>query len=337
MNPDFTPKTVETIAKRSAYKCSNPDCRASTIGPNSDETKTTLIGEAAHIFGAREGSKRFDPEMSNKARSDLTNAIWLCRNCHKKIDTDEAMYSSNILFAWRQKHEEYILSELGTQTDKIFLEEQNSQLVQFREFPPLIKRIVIDKPDGWEWRLAAELLNHLNKDVLRQFRDLHEGLYIKDPIYLQDLEIFDWARQQLRELTRLLPPLEKLFSKLTESFGAPGEPGDQNEILHIAKLINQYLTEVLKVEERIHFTEVSDEFQEIPRLFKNIFGSQLQKLSEVPKHLNKVVSLIGTDHGGTEENPTIVHATIDFDLPEDWSEKINEEMRKLARFMQRNQ
>lgn len=98
MKPDFNKKTIDTLAKRAAYKCSNPDCRVVTVGPNSDTTKSTVIGEAAHIFGARPNSKRYCTRMTDAARAEITNAIWLCRNCHKLIDMDENLYTSEVLF-----------------------------------------------------------------------------------------------------------------------------------------------------------------------------------------------------------------------------------------------
>lgn len=39
MSPDFNQKTVDVLAKRAGYVCSNPDCRVSTVGPNSNEKK----------------------------------------------------------------------------------------------------------------------------------------------------------------------------------------------------------------------------------------------------------------------------------------------------------
>ncbi len=97
MPPDFNRKTVDTLARRAAFKCSNPGCRVSTVGPNSDLEKSTLIGEAAHIFGARPNSKRYRLNMTDAARAEITNSIWLCRNCHKLIDTDDQKYTSDIL------------------------------------------------------------------------------------------------------------------------------------------------------------------------------------------------------------------------------------------------
>jgi len=119
MNPDFNKKTVDTLAKRSAFRCSNPACRVITVGPNSAENKSTVIGEAAHIYGARPNSKRYKEEMTDSERATITNAIWLCRNCHKFIDSDEGMYSSNTLSMWKKHHEQYILSKLGVQSNEI--------------------------------------------------------------------------------------------------------------------------------------------------------------------------------------------------------------------------
>ena len=173
--PDFNKKTVETLAKRARYLCSNPDCRVSTVGPNSDPEKATVIGEAAHIFGARPNAKRFVNDMGDPARASITNGIWLCRNCHKCIDTDGEKYSSEILFLWREEHEKYVQADLGNKTDKIRYEQQNSSLSLFKDYPPLIRRIVIDKPDGWEWRLTAELMRYLNKPHFRKLKDLRDG------------------------------------------------------------------------------------------------------------------------------------------------------------------
>jgi hypothetical protein len=83
---------IETVAKRAGNICSNPDCQALTTGPAETEDKSVTIGEAAHIFGANPGSARFDEKMSSSERSDITNAIWLCRNCHKLADADAARF-----------------------------------------------------------------------------------------------------------------------------------------------------------------------------------------------------------------------------------------------------
>ena len=190
MSPDFSRKTVDTIAKRAAFKCSNPDCRVSTIGPNSDPEQSTVIGEAAHICGARPNSKRYEASMTDTARAEITNAIWLCRNCHKLIDTDEVRFSSFVLFAWREQHEKYILEDLKSATDRIRFEEEVATLRLFKECPPIVRRIVIDKPEGWEWRLTAELMRHFNRPLFQRIRDIRGGLRVRSQRHVREEDVF---------------------------------------------------------------------------------------------------------------------------------------------------
>jgi hypothetical protein len=88
----FKQAVITTLAKRAANRCSNPDCGAITSGPSMKRSGTVNVGEAAHIFGAHPGSARYDPAMTSVERADLTNAIWLCNNCHKLIDDDPLRY-----------------------------------------------------------------------------------------------------------------------------------------------------------------------------------------------------------------------------------------------------
>ncbi|RVT84084.1 hypothetical protein DXV76_10310 [Rhodobacteraceae bacterium CCMM004] len=147
-NPDFSKRTIDTLARRARFQCSNPDCRAQTVGPNTDPEKATLIGEAAHIAGAKPGTARYDPAMSDVTRGEITNGIWLCRNCHGQTDRDEAKFPTELLFAWRKDHEERAARELGTRGDRIRHEIEMADLDFLAGYPAIIQRIVIDKPEG---------------------------------------------------------------------------------------------------------------------------------------------------------------------------------------------
>ena len=330
MIPDFSKKTVDILAKRAAYKCSNPDCRVNTVGPNSDPEKTTKIGEAAHIYGARSGSKRYNHRMTDSARAEITNSIWLCRNCHKLIDTDERKYSANVLFIWREKHEEFVVSTLGNSTDKLVYEEQLSHLKEFNDYSPIIKRIITDMPNGWEYRLAAELMRFLNEPLFRKLNDLNVGLYIKDIENVDSDKAFKWIQERLVELTRIISPAIGLLDRLTKSFGEPGESGDMNEIHHVTKLIKEYLEHVIAFEERIRFVNVPDEYKRAVHLLKNLIGSQIEKLANVPSYLDEVVSYVEKTNEETETTK-VFEREIVFDIPDYWEKAFNNEINKLKR------
>ena len=99
---NFSDKTKLLLANRVCGRCSNPDCRKPTLGANTDPTKPTNIGVAAHICAATCGGARYDENMSAKERKSPQNGIWLCQSCAKLIDSDPDRYSKDLLYAWKK-------------------------------------------------------------------------------------------------------------------------------------------------------------------------------------------------------------------------------------------
>ena len=107
---DFSAATIATLAKRVGNSCSNPQCRALTSGPHTNEAKAVNVGVAAHIAGASPGGARYDGTMTAEQRSDPANGIWLCQYCAKLIDTDAVRYPVSLLLEWKQQAEEIALA-----------------------------------------------------------------------------------------------------------------------------------------------------------------------------------------------------------------------------------
>ena len=103
---DFTKATIEILAKRVGYLCSNPNCRKATIGPNEHIGKSTTIGIAAHITAASGGGPRYDDTFTTEQRRHIDNGIWLCSNCATLIDKDEKKYAIDTLKKWKEDAEE---------------------------------------------------------------------------------------------------------------------------------------------------------------------------------------------------------------------------------------
>jgi hypothetical protein len=57
---EFSKETKEIVAKRVGSRCSNPNCRRPTSGPQTHPRKTVNIGVAAHITAAAPGGARYD-------------------------------------------------------------------------------------------------------------------------------------------------------------------------------------------------------------------------------------------------------------------------------------
>ncbi|MCD6543269.1 MAG: hypothetical protein J7K34_02045 [Flavobacteriaceae bacterium] len=99
---NFTAKTVDILAKRVGYLCSNPDCQKSTVGPNTAKDKATIVGVAAHITAASPRGPRYDGNLTTEQRKDIDNGIWLCVNCSTIIDKDPDAFPIKMLNDWKE-------------------------------------------------------------------------------------------------------------------------------------------------------------------------------------------------------------------------------------------
>lgn len=70
------------------------------------------IGENAHIYGEKPGSARYDETQKKEFVNSEKNLIFLCCNCHKRIDTDIDTFSVDYLFDLKRQHELWVMQEL---------------------------------------------------------------------------------------------------------------------------------------------------------------------------------------------------------------------------------
>jgi hypothetical protein len=108
---DFSATVVRNLGHRAGYVCSNPRCRRPTAGPHSDPTKAVITGEACHIRAASPLGPRYEPSQSPDERKSITNGIWLCAVCSKRVDTDWQGVLAEELLKWKAEHEQWIASE----------------------------------------------------------------------------------------------------------------------------------------------------------------------------------------------------------------------------------
>ncbi len=330
MGPNFDKKTKDTLAKRAAYECSNPSCTSLTIGPNTKPDKTSSNGEAAHIYGARPTSARYKPDMTDATRSEITNGIWLCRNCHKLIDDDGELYPAKLLFRWREQHEQRIAER---QNGGVSLLNKNlsDELRNFSDYPPIIRRILIDRPPGWEWRLTAEILRYLNASEFRRLSDLRDHLYTAQIEHVPDIDVLDWFSDRCHESTVLIEPFTNLFARLNLAWGRPGEPGDAREIDHICKLLHNACVKMIDIEERIRFVRVSEQAQPLVKLLEDINGSQVEHIRSIPSKLDEVIGRLAELEEEASRDPVVISHTIEFSLPKNWSKSVIREKKRFAR------
>lgn len=285
----FSRLVVETVAKRAASICSNINCSAITSGPAEDENRTINVGEAAHIYGARPGSARFQSTLSEVERSDITNAIWLCCTCHKKIDSDAKQFPAELLFEWKRSHEFAVKENLGKSSVLVYQKFLKGRLAEFENSSYLAQQIIIDKPYAWEYRLTAEFLRSMLEPIKHRWEALEKGLYTLPHQPINSDNYLLWYRSQLDALQKQLAAISGIFNgEIQASWGAPGEEGSESHIFRVCTLISEICQCMLQWEETVRFVTISSEFDEIQQLLVGIAGEQLKKIIEIPSWFSSI-------------------------------------------------
>lgn len=111
---NFSTRSRTILAQRAAYRCSNPNCGALTIGPGDKGDDVAISGTGAHIYAAAIGGPRGTGGLPPAERSALTNGIWLCATCGRLVDTNEGnAYPAPLLRSWKDWHETRTRLEMG--------------------------------------------------------------------------------------------------------------------------------------------------------------------------------------------------------------------------------
>jgi ribosomal protein L37AE/L43A len=105
MRDDFLERTKRVIQDRAGNRCSNPECRVLTSGPNGHPERSTKTGVAAHITAAAPGGARFNSHLTSEQRRSAENGIWLCQTCAHFVDTDYLNYPVELLYEWKSRAE----------------------------------------------------------------------------------------------------------------------------------------------------------------------------------------------------------------------------------------
>ena len=145
MRDDFSIETKETIAKRVNYLCSNPNCRKHTTGPSEIENKSVNVGVASHISAASKGGCRYDSSMSTEDRKSVKNGIWLCQTCSKLIDSDEILYTTEVLKNWKSEAERFAQYAISNANYPIELSQKRQILAKLeKQMPELFSEMKDD-------------------------------------------------------------------------------------------------------------------------------------------------------------------------------------------------
>lgn len=320
----FKKSVIAILAKRAANRCASPECGAVTSGPTIEPNGSVNVGEAAHIYGAHPGSARYDEKMASSDRSAITNAIWLCGNCHKRIDDDPSRYPPGLLFEWQREHERQISEQIGKTAAEVRHRYEKRHLEEFGRLSYLAERLIIEKDAYWEYLLTAEVLRFEIAPTAQRWDALKRGLYTK-PIQRIDREdSFSWLSDKSQEILLIVAAFSNLTNfELARTWGEPGVAGSDVDIVSACRLYGEVCSNTLLWEESVRFTRVDDDFSEVRDLFIGVAGEIIEQTVKIPRLLTEVITPKPTS--GT------YNLELTIALPAEWEKRVAAAMKRAER------
>lgn len=92
--------TAKKLFALSRNHCARPECNVKLVLEND-----VNLGEMCHIEGEKPNSARYNTEMDDEQRRDISNLIIMCNNCHTIIDNDIETYTVQKLKEIKKNHE----------------------------------------------------------------------------------------------------------------------------------------------------------------------------------------------------------------------------------------
>lgn len=110
---------------RCGNRCAISECRKELIIDRTEYDNESIIGEMAHIKGEKQGSARYDSNMTDVERNSHQNLLILCRDHHKMIDDQPNTYTIEKLYKIKNLHESWIKESTAKQIMDITFAELN--------------------------------------------------------------------------------------------------------------------------------------------------------------------------------------------------------------------
>ncbi len=147
-------KDQKILWGRSAGMCSLCRVKLTFEDGNSDPA---TVGAMCHIVGEKEGSARFNSNLTIEERNSYSNLILMCSHHHDIIDNDETTYTIEKLHIIKNEHESWVNENLANQTP------DPDEMV----FSDLIDTItVLLKLESWPWFVDHAVRNLVHEDYV---------------------------------------------------------------------------------------------------------------------------------------------------------------------------
>ena len=253
----------------------------------------------------------------------------------KLFEFVDALRGSQNHWVFEFEEAKHIKDELRHQLAVLFMEGLilGEKVKDLRLSPALTElsgrclKLLMERPLGWEYRfLGAVLTDEMNADQDLKW-DLQYGLKfghirVLDAVF----QLRNWLLQKWKDLLALVRSLERLMNQaIQQAIGKPGEPGDPELLVYVAKRIARIRKELVNWTIEFGCTEVNPECGHLLSLISLMSKDVIVQIENFPARLETEVNkgIEATNRGEKYVADLIMKLTIDN------IEEISAEMEKL--------
>lgn len=224
----------------------------------------------------------------------------------------------------------YLFMDALTIREKVLCSGLSEELRDFLSGTAL--RLAVEKPFAWEYRLFSQVLCDEISRAGRTKKDLSYGLVLGKVVTLGDFtEINVWVNRKFKELRLLVDSLDRLFNTaLPNAVGAPGDPGDIEEIVYVGKRFAEVYMRILEWTMEFRHTQVDERFSRLLEILSRLSSNVIAEIEAYAIDLNRQLDHVVRQYENTKQSQSL-ELILTLTCPD--MTELEDEMRRLSEQM----
>ena len=199
-------------------------------------------------------------------------------------------------------------------------------LIVPREFASDTRQIIAliqERPQFWEFLLAAALLDQAVASGRRRMKDLNEGVVFRPAESLSDDDAMNRISKLFADIENIATALNPALVLIPPTFGPPGVSGNPIEIRFACQRIASLIDAAVDWETELRFIHVSEKFSP---LFESLRGSTVEIIDELANVAPGIREGVKQAQSGPGPHTILVQLTL---KSPQTLERFNKELRRL--------
>jgi hypothetical protein len=198
--------------------------------------------------------------------------------------------------------------------------------------------IIAEQPEWWEYRLYAGVLMGGRIELDDKWHD-HELRLPGGPRYEPGAgAITDFLSREIGWISRQVGALDRIFDPdlLEQAFGMPGEVGDSERVIQIAKGVVQVYESMMDWAAALRNARVPSDYGELVELTARMADGPIRQIREfiqiAADQIARIPALVkqAAAEGATEQSPMTVDLTLQLELDQENQSKLHAVLQHLS-------